>query len=168
MQPFWAGTQRSGDALGLVIYRGRDLAAAEVTHVQSHFVLRRTADIWLDGKRLTMPEGTAAKPAEVPIPAARASCCAMAAPRSASACRGACAGCRKAGNRDLVDDGNAWNCLRLTVDHGRVPTWKKAAADEMAAGAAFWVRVGSDLTRDADFDAWRKEFRSGERSLAWR
>ena len=61
--------QRSGDALGLVIYRGRDLAAAEVFHVQSHFVLRRTADIWLDGKRLTMPAGTAEKPAEVPIPA---------------------------------------------------------------------------------------------------
>ena len=28
----------------------------------------------------------------------------------------------------------------------------------MAAGAAFWVRVGSQLTRDADFDAWRKDF----------
>jgi hypothetical protein len=69
MQPFWAGTQRAGDALGLVVYRGRDLAAAEVFHVQSHFVLRRTADIWLDGKRLTMPVGTAVKAAEVPIPA---------------------------------------------------------------------------------------------------
>ena len=28
----------------------------------------------------------------------------------------------------------------------------------MAAGAAFWVRIGSQLTRDADFDAWRKDF----------
>ena len=48
--------------MGLVVYRGRDLAAAEVFHVQSHFVLRRTADIWLHGKRLTMPAGTASKP----------------------------------------------------------------------------------------------------------
>ena len=36
--------------------------------MQSHFVLRRTDDIWLDGKPLTMPAGTAEKPAEVPIP----------------------------------------------------------------------------------------------------
>ena len=36
--------------------------------------------------------------------------------------------------------------------------WKKAAAGEMAAGAAFWVHVGSELARDADFDAWRKGF----------
>ena len=28
----------------------------------------------------------------------------------------------------------------------------------MAAGAAFWVRIGSQLTRDKDFDAWQKDF----------
>ena len=58
----------------------------------------------------------------------------------------------------LVDDGNAWNCLRLTVDHGRRADLEKTAAGEMVAGAAFWVRIGSQLTRDADFDAWRKDF----------
>ena len=52
----------------------------------------------------------------------------------------------------------AWNCLRLTVDHGRRADLEKTAAGEMAAGAAFWVRIGSQLTRDADFDAWRKDF----------
>ena len=89
MQPFWAGVQRSCDALGLVIYRRRDLKAAEVIHVQSHFVLRRTDDIRLGGKRLAMPVGTDSKPAQVPIPPAKASYCAMAVLRWAFVCRGA-------------------------------------------------------------------------------
>ena len=61
--------------------------------------------------------------------------------------------------RNLVDDGNPWNCLRLTVDHGRRADFENAAAERGGArGHALWVRVGSHLTRDADFDAWRKEF----------
>ena len=144
LQPFWAGVQRSGDALGLVIYRGRDLAAAEVFHLQSHFVLRRTADIWLNGKRLTMPTGTAEKPAEVPIPVGGSLVLRYG---------GAAVGIRvpwryvgqvanlpekqqvanlpekrQIGNLphvSLVDDGNAWHCLRLTVDHGRRRTSRK-------------------------------------------
>ncbi|MEI8375578.1 MAG: hypothetical protein WCJ35_22380 [Planctomycetota bacterium] len=158
IQPFWAGAQRSGDALGLVIYRGRDMADAEVFHVQSHFVLRRTPDLWLDGKRLTMPVGTAEKPAEVPIPIG-----------SSLVLRygGAAVGVRVPGSYipskrlaivSLLDDGNAWNSLRLTVDHGLSADLEKTAAGEIAASTAFWVRVGSQLTRDADFDAWRKDF----------
>ena len=58
---FGPARNAAGDALGLVIYRGRDMADAEVFHLQSHFVLRRTADVWLDGKRLTLPAGTASK-----------------------------------------------------------------------------------------------------------
>ena len=252
MQPFWAGAQRSCDALGLVIYRDRDMAGPEVFHVQSHFVLRRTADIWLDGKHLTMPAGTAEKPAEVPIPAGGSlvlrygsaavgvrvpwSFVKLERPRSSapnpkgsqqlaggkrSATTGSrcvrtpidpegvtagtrcdpfgvsemsvpgtpgCAarpgangyhpsgmslaganGCHPSG-MCLVDDGNAWNCLRLTVDHGRSTDLVKTSpgmvpADDMVAGTAFWVRVGSELTRDADFDAWRKDFNESSRRV---
>jgi hypothetical protein len=174
MQPFWAGAQRSGDALGLVIYRGRDLTAAEVFHVQSHFVLRRTADIWLGGKRLTMPavgvtsvahDGNratkvtpTAKTAQVPIPTGsglvlRYGSAAVAVRVPWNFMRSG-----RPATLSLVDDGNAWDCLRLTVDHGRSADLEKTAAGEMAAGAAFWVRVGSQLSGDADFDAWRKDF----------
>ena len=67
---------------------------------------------------------------------------------------------------NLVDDGNPWNCLRLTVDHDRRADLEKTAAGAMAAGAAFWVRVGSELKRDADFDAWRKDFDEGKHRVA--
>ncbi len=165
IQPFWAGAQRSGDALGLVIYRGRDLAAAEVFHLQSHFVLRRTADIWLNGKRLTMPAGAAEKPAEVPMPAG----CSLVL-RYGSAAVGvrvelSYARAVRPPTVSLVDDGNAWNCLRLTVDHGRCTDLAKTGAGGMAAGAAFWVRIGSQLTSDADFDAWRKDFGNTSRCV---
>jgi hypothetical protein len=158
MQPFWAGTQRLGDALGLVIYRGRDLAATEVFRVQSHFVLRRTADIWLDGKHLTMPAGTASKPAQVPVPLGHSLVLRYGSAAVAVRVPWSFVRSETPAMASLVDDGNAWNCLRLTVDHGRRADLEKTAAGEMVAGAAFWIRIGSELTRDADFDAWRKDF----------
>ena len=156
MQPFWAGVQRSGDALGLVIYRGRDLAAAEIVHVQSHFVLRRTADIRLDGKRLAMP--ATGKMAEATIPVGGS--LVLRYGSAAVGVRVPWIVARGGGPAEakLVDDGNAWNCLRLTIDHGRRSELEKIAANDLAVGAAFWVRVGSELTRDADFDAWRTDF----------
>jgi hypothetical protein len=154
MQPFWAGTQSGCDALGLVVYRANDLSSPEVTHVQSHFVLRRPDAIWLDGKRVTMPKGTAEKPAVLRVPDHLVL-------RYGSAVVGLCAGSfREDDPRDakLVDDGNAWNCLRLTIDHGLRSDLMKDSASGAIAGAAFWVRVGSGLKSDADFDAWRVEF----------
>ncbi len=172
LQPFWAGAQRSGDALGLVIYRGRDLAAAEVVQVQSHFVLRRTADIWLDGKRKTMPAGTAEKPAEMLIPVGASlvlrygsAAVAVRVPWSFVGQVANLPATRQIGNLPnvwLVDDGDACNCLRLTVDHGRRADLATISADAVAAGAAFWVRIGSQLKSDADFDAWRKEFENAK------
>src|SRR5208283_821506 len=122
-------------------YRGRDLAAAEVVHVQSHFVLRRTADIWLDGKRLALSAGKAAKPAAVPI---RLGQCVVFRYGSAAVAVVVPWSFVRSGNAEtvnLVDDGNPWNCLRLTVDHGRRADLAKAAPGEMVAGAAFWIRV---------------------------
>jgi len=158
MQPFWAGTQRSSDALGLVIYRGRDLAATEVVHVQSHFVLRRTADIWLDGRRLVLPEATIVKPARVPIPPGESLVLRYDSAAVAVSVPWSVVRSRVAETVNLIDDGNPWNCLRLTVDHGRRADFENAEAGDMIAGAAFWVRIASELHRDADFDAWRKEF----------
>ena len=44
---------------------------AEVSHVQSHFVFPRPDEIWLDGETPTWHKGTAAKPAETPMPGLR-------------------------------------------------------------------------------------------------
>jgi hypothetical protein len=166
MQPFWAGAQRSCDALGLVIYRASDFASAQVTRVRSHFVVRRPDAVWLGGESLAMPKGTAEKPVEIPI---NGSDCLVL--RYGRAAVGICfpwVMVRGPGSPDavLVDDGNPWNCLRVTIDHGCRTDLEKADASQFAAGALLRVRVGSNLTGEADFNAWRKEFETSHIHLA--
>jgi hypothetical protein len=156
--PFWAGAQRSCDALGLAIYRAKELSAPEVFHVQSHLVLRRDVDgFWLSGRMLKIPQGTSQTPGQVAIP-----------PGEPLVFRQgpAAVGIRVLWTRgkegrpaavSVVDDGNALGCLRLTVDHGQASDLHTADGDR-PAGAAFWIRVGSGLARDEDFQAWRKRF----------
>ena len=44
------GPSGTTDALGLAIYRDRDLSDPQVTSLQSHFVMRSGPDeVWLDG-----------------------------------------------------------------------------------------------------------------------
>jgi hypothetical protein len=159
MQPFWAGAQRSCDALGLVAYRSKDIASTGLARVQSHFVFRRPDAMWLDGKRTTMPSGTAAKPAEVSLDSL-----AKLVLRYGTAALGlnvkwaSAAGGQKAAIK-LVDDGNAWHCLRLTIDHGSPDEFRRAPGyRQFPAGAALWLRVGSALKTGAAFDAWRSDF----------
>lgn len=152
LAPFWAGAQRNRDALGLAIYRPQDLTGQEVFNLQSHFVLRRGVDeLWLgdrkvelqnpkeqerksialaDGQTLIVRRGTAAL--GIRLVWARAQ---NGQPVGAS----------------LVDDGNAWGALRLTVEHRR----EHPSAE---AGVAFWVRIGSGLKTQEAFAQWRKRF----------
>lgn len=51
----------------------------------------------------------------------------------------------------LVDDGNSFGVIRLTVEHRR-------DAVTAEAGAAIWIRVGSGLVDENAFQAWRKRF----------
>ena len=68
LEPFWTAGQRNRDAVGLVVYRERDLKAEVVTNVQSHFVLRREVDgFWLRGQPLDLPAGTPEAPGHVPV-----------------------------------------------------------------------------------------------------
>jgi hypothetical protein len=155
LQPFWAGAQRSDDALGLVIYRAKDLAE-EGANVRSHFVFRRPDALWLDGRALNLPAGTAAKPVGIPVTDRLVIRYGSAAVGVSFPWNVVCG--RGAIPANLVDDGNPWNCLRLTLDHGRRRNLANAPADGIAAGAAIWVRVGSCLERPADLTAWRKQF----------
>jgi hypothetical protein len=59
----------------------------------------------------------------------------------------------------LVDDGNSFGVIRLTVEHRR----DVATAE---AGAAIWIRVGSGLTDDRTFEAWRNRFEQSAPSAA--
>jgi hypothetical protein len=153
LTPFWVAAQRTCDAIGVALYRPEDVAAAEVFHVQSHFVLRRDVDgFWLDQERLAISPAAA-----IPIPADRALVLRQGTAAVGIRLLWAGDGRGRPVQATFVDDGNAAGCVRLTVDHGRPPPAARAGS-ESPSGAAFWVRVGSGLKGQADFDAWRRAF----------
>ena len=146
LRPFWRAAQQKRDALGVVIYRNRDLPEGSET-LESHFVFPRDVDgIWIgaqqteidSGRSLPLPpgstlvfrEGTAAVGIRVPWSQGQNGKPAPAA---------------------LVNDGNPYGVLRLTVSH-------HASEKQTVAGAALWVRIGSGLVDDAAFAAWRENF----------
>jgi hypothetical protein len=51
----------------------------------------------------------------------------------------------------LIDDGNPYSAIRLTVEH-------RSPQPTSEAGAAFWVRVAGGLEDDAAFARWRAAF----------
>ena len=109
--------------------------------MQSHFVLRRPDAVWLDGKALTMPKGTAERPGEVRIPGRLVL-------RYGSAVVGVCVPWFQAWGPDcdgprLVDDGNAWNCLRLTIDHGFRSDLEKTPRTGKSPGPQFGSAWGA-------------------------
>jgi len=167
--PFWTAAQRNRDAIGLAIYRRRDLEAGPFENLQSHMVLRRpTEGLWLAGQRVEIrrtgfqpvpANGMGRRPilpalssddrvpveANVPIVLRYGT---------------AAVGIRLLWSRAqdgrpapaaLVDDGNRFGVIRLTVEHRR-----DAPAAE--AGAALWIRIGSGLAGHDAFERWRKRF----------
>lgn len=164
LNPFWIGAQRTSDALGLAIYRRGDLKSIPASQLQSHFVMRRDAQsLWIQGRRVSIPPaketysiavktgdalvlryGTAALGVRV-----------LAATTSSGA----------PAKVSLVDDGNSYGCIRLTVDHG-VPEPQRAQSISFPlAAAGFWARVGSGLNDDAAFTAWREAFQSARPAI---
>jgi hypothetical protein len=165
--PLWAGAQRTCDALGLVIYRDKDLEAPEVTNLQSHFVFRRDAQaLWRAGERIELPRGSAEKPARVSIAAGQSLVLQYASAGVAIRLLWATQRDGQPVGADLVDDGNRYGVLRWTVEHGMRKASAPAGNRLAQAGAAFWVRVGSGLTDQRAFEAWRKRFESARPAAA--
>jgi len=152
LQPFWAAAQQGPDALGLAVYRGEDLPADLVTNVESHFVLRRPADgMWLGGHAVDLPPATPERPATLPVeqgqPLVLRYGTAGVAVRLVWARRQDATAAPAA----LVDDGNPYGAMRLTAEH-------LSPEQTAEAGAALWIRVGSGLSDDEAFTAWRAAF----------
>lgn len=203
LTPFWAGAQRTCDAIGLALYRNKDWSALQVFHLQSHFVLRRGDCVWLGDDRLpaaalpSPPSAFRLPPSAPPSPLSAFRPPPSPLPLPPSAFRlstplvirygTAAVGVRllwartadgKAAPATLVDDDPTAGWVRLSVDHGFCPRPEKppgtpaAAGIEKsgsaaaapgpvpAAGAAFWVRVGTGLATQRDFDAWRTRFQA--------
>lgn len=149
---FWAAAQRAGDAVGLAVYRPKDLTLPEDVNLQTHFVFRRQFDgLWLAGQAARIPAGSKKEAGRLAV-----------APDAAIVFRWGTAGvgirvlaARAQDGRPasvaLVDDGNSYGALRLTIEH-------RAESPSVEAAAALWVRVGSGLNSDQAFHAWRKQF----------
>jgi hypothetical protein len=162
LTPFWIGAQRTCDAVGVAIYRDKDLRAPEITGLQSHLVLRRGArSIWLSGTRLAV--FSAATPVVVPVPVGEPLI--LQYGTAAIGVRVVAAAARNGGpaRAGLVDDGNPYGCLRLTVEHGLEKSYAGGGPFPWAM-AALWIRTGSGLGSDAAFDAWRRAFETARPS----
>jgi hypothetical protein len=141
LTPFWAAAQRRVDALGVALYRDKDVPA-ETQTLESHFVMPLEVDgFWIGGRRI---ETAKDKPWEFPLK-----------PGEALVLR---KGTAAVGVRvpwtcgdapvSFVFDGNKFGAVRLMVTH-------KVGAK---AGAAFWVRIGSKLCDDTAFEKWQRQF----------
>ena len=152
LQPFWTAAQRSCDALGLVLYRPKDLQSDQLINLQSHFVFRRELDASrLRGQEVALANGAPDRPRKIDIHSGDPLVLRYGT---------AAVGIRLVWSRSqdgqpaaaaVVDDGNPHGALRLTVDHHRPQT-------TVEAGAAFWVRVAGGLTSDEAFLAWCERF----------
>ena len=153
LNPFWTAAQRNSDALGLVVYREKDLQTNATTLV-SNFVLPLAADgFWIGDRRVEFSTTT---PSRLPV-----------APGETVLIRKGTAalGLRVPWSRGLngqpapvflIYDGNAFGAVRLAVEH--VGATDKIKFTGTAAGAAFWLRAGSGLKTEADFNQWRQRF----------
>jgi hypothetical protein len=163
LRPFWTGVQRRVDALGLVVYRQRDLPE-EFQTLESHFVLRRDVEgFWIGDRKVDLSGKEAAYDVPIGVPLVIRHGTAAVGIRVpwAYSLDGKPVGAK------LVYDGNAFGVVRLTVaHHGETPIEGKGMGegDEAVCGAAFWVRVGSGLKTTEQFEQWRREFTTAKAS----
>ncbi len=152
LSPFWAAAQRTCDAVGLVVYRSEDAQQASRPALQSHWVVPRDVEQFrLRGQVVTFPEEQPTTPRQIEI--------GMLDPlvlRYGTAAIGMrVLWCQASDGRPataaLVDDGNPFGALRLTIDHHR-----EDLSDQ--AGMAIWIRVGSGLTTERGFVQWAEQF----------
>ena len=157
LRPFWLGTQRKADALGLVLYRPYDLDDASST-LESHFVFPRDVDrVWISDREVALEPGTWVHP----LPEGRA----LFFQKGSAIVGVRVPWCRGQDGQPaqvaLVSDGNEVGALRLTVAHHTF--W--GLEDRLRlAGAAFWVRAGSQLADPEEAARWRAAFEEASAS----
>ena len=157
LNPFWAAAQRKTDALGLVVYRNKDIPTNVIT-LQSSFVLPLDADLIRIGNRTihftkSKPVREVVKPGEVVSLRQGAAALALRIPWTRGV-GGAAA------TIVLNYDGNNFGAVCLTVEHGKPTTGIKN--DQSIASAAFWVRVGSGFSDEASFNTWLAKFTNAQ------
>lgn len=155
MDAFWMGTQRTVDAMGVVVYQPQSLKDSVLTNVQSHFVFRKPDSIIQDGKTLDL-SGKTLKMKDKAVffrYGKRVVGIRILLARGKDGFQA---------ETSLIDDGNQHGVYRLTIDH-----WPKGVPVSpdglnVMPTAAFWVRIGSNIDSDAKFDRWRRDFENAK------
>ncbi|MDD2599273.1 MAG: hypothetical protein PHO37_08625 [Kiritimatiellae bacterium] len=153
LDPWWAAAQHKADALGVVLYPEKTLA--EVTDgLQSHLVFRKTLDaLYVDHRKLDisrLPSSPCVIALGQPIFL-----------REGNTAIGMRIPWAQGQGRvpvliSIVDDGNPYGALRLTISHP-VQSLEKSGGVE-SAGAAFQLRIGSEISTDQQFADFREQF----------
>ena len=160
LRPFWTAAQQKVDALGLVLYQDEDMTKAGKT-LESHFVMPRDVDgFWIGDRQVTMKAGT---PGTFPLKIGEPLVLKRGAAAVGVRIVWANAVSGKEATVAFVDDGNSYGVVRLTVTHYGS---QEPPASVVGAGAAMWVRIGSNLATDAAFAAWRKQFAAAKAEAA--
>ena len=155
LNPFWTAAQRRCDALGLAIYRAKDIPG-EATTLASNFVLPMDADaFWVGEERVKFDAKTARRVEVMPGQA-------LVVQKAGAAVAIRIPWARRldgsAAPVALVFDGNNFGAVRLVVEHA--PAGAKPVPGKTEAGAAFWVRIGNSFKSEAALTAWRRQFAS--------
>ena len=153
LNPLWVAAQRKTDALGVVVYRNKDIPTNAIT-LQSSFVLPLDADLIRIGNRTihftkSKLVREVVKPGEVVSGRQGTAALALRIPWT----RGVDG---SPATIVLNYDGNNYGAVCLTVEHGKPTAGIKNG--QSIASAAFWVRIGSGLTDEASFKTWLTKF----------
>jgi hypothetical protein len=151
LQPFWTAAQRERDAMGLAIYK-EGVVPPDAASLESHFVLPREVDtLWIGQESVDLGKLGKSGPWKREVPPGTA--LVFSKGTAAVGIRVPWSRGRDGGNAPvfLVGDANPHGVLRVTVDHG-------VQSGAETAGAAFWVRIGSQLDGPAALAEWRTTF----------
>lgn len=153
LQPFFAGVQKTQDALALAVYREADVPP-ETKSLETHLVMPRKVDAILVGERPIRFE--TGKPQSIELASGEAVYLRKGTAAVALRVPAARTFAGQAAPVALVWDGNEWDALRMTVDHRRQDLPAKTTP-----AAVLQVRVGTDLS-DTAFTAFRRTFEASK------
>jgi hypothetical protein len=137
--------------MGLAIYK-EGVVPPDAASLESHFVLPREVDtLWIGQESVDLGKLGKSGPWKREVPPGTA--LVFSKGTAAVGIRVPWSRGRDGGNAPvfLVGDANPHGVLRVTVDHG-------VQSGAETAGAAFWVRIGSQLDGPAALAEWRTTF----------
>lgn len=154
LTPFWAAAQRNQDALGMVLYRQRDIPESSAT-LESHLVIPAEVDEIVVGDKAVTCEPD--KPFVIPIDANTPVFVRSKAGAMAVKLPWAIGRTTNQAPMAFVWDGNSDMAARITVQHH--DTWAlQTPPGPTPPGAAFWIRVCDDAGTPEAFKRFMQDF----------